>query len=106
MFLPLPFLLLWLTGLASLAILGGGIYIVWAWYIGELVATAWLILGIAMLLYSIAGRFLVLLFRHGTEDEPRSERGGHKLRVTGPDGSALHVELHGTPAQPTLLMTH
>jgi pimeloyl-ACP methyl ester carboxylesterase len=106
MFLPLPFLLLWLTGLVSLAILGGGAYVVWAWYVGELVATAWLVLGLAMLLYSVAGRYLVLLLRHGAEDEPKSERTGQQLRVDGPHGSALQVELHGSPGQPTLLMTH
>jgi pimeloyl-ACP methyl ester carboxylesterase len=106
MSMPLPFLLLWVTGLVSLAILGGGAYIVWAWYVGELIATAWLVLGVAMLLYSVFGRYLVLLMRRPAADEPRSERGGQELRGKGPDGSELQVELHGRDGQPTLRLTH
>jgi pimeloyl-ACP methyl ester carboxylesterase len=97
---------MWLTGLVSLAILGGGAYIVWAWYVGELIATAWLVLGAAMLLYSVLGRYLVLLMRRPAADEPRSERDGQELRVQGPDGSDLQVEIYGQKGQPTLLMTH
>ncbi len=104
--MPLPFLLMWLAGLVSLAILGGGAYIVWAWYVGELIATAWLVLGLAMLLYSVFGRYLVLLMRRPAADEPRSERGGRELRVKGPDGSDLQAEIHGQEGRPTLLMTH
>src|SRR4051794_29508565 len=34
---PLPFLLGWLFGLLSLTLLGGGLLILYAWYVGELV---------------------------------------------------------------------
>jgi hypothetical protein len=34
---PLPFLLGWLVGLLSLTLLGGGLLILYAWYVGELV---------------------------------------------------------------------
>jgi hypothetical protein len=90
-----------------LALLGGGIYLVWAWYVGEIVETAWLVVGIALLLWSVFGRFLVLLTRRRGTDEPRSDRGGRPRCVTGPDGAGLHVEEHGPEAgAPTLLMTH
>ena len=36
----LPFL--WLLGLLSLAILGGGLYLLWAWYVGVVVGTGYL----------------------------------------------------------------
>jgi pimeloyl-ACP methyl ester carboxylesterase len=105
--MPLTFLVLWLAGLLSLALLGGGAYLVWAWYVGEVVETGWLAVGVALLLWSVSGRPLVLLTRRRGADEPRSERGGRARRVAGPDGSDLHVEEHG-PAQgaPTLLLTH
>jgi pimeloyl-ACP methyl ester carboxylesterase len=105
--MPLTFLVLWLAGLLSLALLGGGAYLVWAWYVGEVVETGWLAVGVTLLLWSVSGRPLVLLTRRRGADEPRSERGGRARRVAGPDGSDLHVEEHG-PAQgaPTLLLTH
>ena len=34
---PLPFLLGWLFGLLSLTLLGGGLLVLYAWYVGELV---------------------------------------------------------------------
>jgi pimeloyl-ACP methyl ester carboxylesterase len=107
MFMPLTFLVMWLAGLLSLALVGVGAYLVWAWYIGEIVETVWLIVGIALLLWSVSGRSLVLLTRRRGTDEPRSERGGRGRRVAGPDGADLHVEEHGPEAgAPTLLMTH
>ncbi len=63
MFMPLAFLLLWLAGLLSLALLGAGAYLVWAWYVGEIVETVWLVLGAVLLLWSVSGRWLVLLTR-------------------------------------------
>jgi hypothetical protein len=54
--MPLTFVFMWLIGLLSIGMIAGGIYIVWAWYVGALVATAWLMWGIAMLAWSAAGR--------------------------------------------------
>jgi pimeloyl-ACP methyl ester carboxylesterase len=100
------FFLMWLTGLVSLVILWGGAYIVWAWYLGERPGLASLMLGIAMLLYSVLGRYLVLLMRRPAADDPRSKRAGEELRIKGPDGSELQVEIYGMEQRPTLLMTH
>ena len=33
-FAPFPLLFTWLVGLFSLAVLGGGLYLLWAWYVG------------------------------------------------------------------------
>ena len=108
MSMPLSFLVLWLAGLLSLALLGAGAYLVWAWYVGEIVETVWLAVGVALLLWSVSGRWFVLLTRRRGADEPRSGRGGRHRRVAGPDGADLHVEEHGPEggAAPTLPMTH
>jgi hypothetical protein len=65
-----------LAGLLSLALLSFGGYHVWAWYVGEIVETGWLIVCIALLLWSVSGHSLILLTRRRGEDKPRSERGG------------------------------
>ena len=75
MSMPLGFLALWLAGLLSLALLGVGAYLVWAWWVGEIVEAIWLAVGVALLLWSVAGRSLVLLFRR---------RGGRGLRRAVP----------------------
>src|SRR3954447_8124208 len=62
-FMPLTFLFMWVTGLLSLAVLGAGIYIPWAWYQGEIQSQIWLTIGILMLLWSAASRSLAGLFR-------------------------------------------
>jgi hypothetical protein len=59
-FMPLNFLMMWLMGLLSLSILGGGIYILYEWYEGELVGRHYLIAGLVMVLWSFAGRFISL----------------------------------------------
>jgi pimeloyl-ACP methyl ester carboxylesterase len=105
--MPFTFLVAWLAGLLSLALLGVGAYLVWAWYIGEIVETVWLVVGIALLLWSVGGRSLILLTRRRSVDEPRSERGGRGRRVPGPNGADLYLEEHGLEAgAPTLLLTH
>jgi hypothetical protein len=53
-FMPLTFLVMWLAGLFSLALLGVGGYLVWAWYVGEIVETVWLVVGIGLLLWSMS----------------------------------------------------
>ncbi len=104
---PLPFLLTWLVGLLSLAVLGGGLYLVYAWYVGIVVGTAYLIGGLAMTLFSVLGRFLVLaLLAPSRPNEPQMVRGGEVHRVPGADGTELQVEVYGPPDAPPLLLTH
>lgn len=107
MSMPLTFLLAWVAGLVSLLVLGLGGYLVWAWYTGALVATIWLVLGVLLLAWALAGRCAVVLMRRRGEDEPRAERTGRHRTVKGPSGAVLHVEEYG-PEQgaPTLVLTH
>lgn len=105
--MPLNFLIIWLVGLLSLGVLSGGIYIIYEWYEGELVGMSYLVSGIALVLWSIAGRFvsLPLLRRRGT-DEPKFMRTGTVQRLTRPDGSIIHVEFYGPADGQPIIMTH
>jgi pimeloyl-ACP methyl ester carboxylesterase len=104
--MPLPFLLGTLAGLASLGLLMGGIYILWAWYVGTLIATSWLVSGIVMLLWSAFGRSLVLMFYRRGNDEPRMVHSSDAREIQAPDGSTLHVEYEGSAQNPTIVLTH
>src|SRR4051794_15174078 len=104
--MPLTFLIMWATGLLSVAVLGAGVYILWAWYQGEVQSQIWLTIGIVMLLWSAAGRSLSGLFRRRGADDPRAERGGQVHRISAPDGSELQVEEYGPENGATLLLTH
>jgi pimeloyl-ACP methyl ester carboxylesterase len=104
--LPLPFLLGTLASILSAALLLGGIYIIWAWYIGQLVATIWIASGIGMLVWSLLGRQIVLaLYPHGN-DEPRAIHGASTKKINGADGSKLHIEFDGPPDKPVIVLTH
>src|SRR5438067_2333157 len=96
-FLPLVALLLFVVGLVSLALLGGGIYLVWAWFAGTLTGTLVLASGVVMLLLSLLGRPIVLfLFRRAGMDEPEAARDGALVQqIQRPDGTVLHVEMYG-----------
>src|SRR5436309_2938160 len=61
-FAPFPLLFTWLSGLISLAVLGGGVYLLWAWYVGVVVGTGYLVAGLVMTVFSLVGRWFVLLF--------------------------------------------
>jgi pimeloyl-ACP methyl ester carboxylesterase len=107
LFTPFNFLLQCLTGLLSIALLGGGIYIVHQWYERELIDRAWLILGLAMSIWSVVGFLPVsLLLRRPGADEPKAMRSGTVRRISRPDGSEIHVELYGSPDAQPIVMTH
>ena len=55
-FMPFNFLFLWLVGLLSIGVLGGGIYIIYEYYIGALVEISYLVSGVLILLWSVGGR--------------------------------------------------
>jgi pimeloyl-ACP methyl ester carboxylesterase len=104
--MPLPFLLGTLAGFASVALLAGGVYIVWAWYVGQLVSATSLVWAGAMLLWSAFGRYAVLaLYRKG-DDEPGVIRGEPGRKIQAPDGSILHIETDGSPDKPIVILTH
>jgi pimeloyl-ACP methyl ester carboxylesterase len=104
--MPLPFLLGTLAGLLSIALLIGGGYIVWQWYIGALATMAWLATGVGMLLWSSFGRYAVLAFYPRGNDEPRPVHLGPGRSIQGADGSQLYVEVEGDSDKPVAILTH
>ena len=105
-FAPLPLLLTWLAGILTLAVLGGGGYLLWAWYVGAVVGTGYLVAGLAMTLISFLGRWVLLLFHPRGSDEPRTLRPDSELRLTRPDGTSLYVERYGPTGAPAVILTH
>lgn len=106
MIMPLDFLLRWLSGLLTVAWLGGAGYILYRWHEGELVSDHWLILGAVMLLWSFLGFLPILLFRRSGRDEPKPIRSNQTQRLARPDGSEIHVEFYGDDQAPTIILTH
>jgi pimeloyl-ACP methyl ester carboxylesterase len=106
MFMPFGLLLQWLSNLLTIAILGGGAYILYEWYEGDLVSDRWLYLGAGLLLWSVLGFLPLLLLRRPGNDEPRIIRSDRTERLVRPDGSEIHVEIYGPDRAPTLILTH
>src|SRR3954452_12334578 len=94
-FMPVTFLLMWITGLLSLALAGAGSYVLWAWYQAEIQSDVWLFIGILILLSSVTGGWISGVFRRRVSDEPRAERGSRVHRIPAPDGSELQLEEYG-----------
>jgi pimeloyl-ACP methyl ester carboxylesterase len=103
-----PFLLpiTWVVGLLSLAVVGGGLYILWLWYVGAVVGAAYLVGGLATVIVTCIGRWLVLLQRRPGIDEPRAARASWFHRVLRPDGTELRIESYGRSDGPTIILTH
>ncbi|MCW3055533.1 MAG: alpha/beta hydrolase fold protein [Chthonomonadales bacterium] len=105
--MPLGIVPFWITGLLSLGLLGGGIYLGWAWYEGVVIGTGYLVSSIAMVLFSLLGRLLMLALlgrKTGTTNHDVVPARSHRL--TRPDGTILHIEEAGPDDAPTLLLTH
>jgi pimeloyl-ACP methyl ester carboxylesterase len=105
-FAPFPLLFTWLGGLLSLVVLGGGVYLLWAWYVGVVVGTGYLVAGLVMTLWSLLGRWVVLLFHPSGPDEPHTLRADSEVRLPRPDGSNLYVERFGSLDAPAIVLTH
>jgi pimeloyl-ACP methyl ester carboxylesterase len=103
-FIVLVLLLTAFAGLVSAALLLGAIYVLWAWYMGELLAEAWLAAAGAALLWSLLGRHVVLMFHRKGKDDPQRHGAGDFF--PGAHGSTLHVEAEGPTDAPTLVLTH
>ena len=107
LFMPFALLTMWVLGVLSLGALGGGVYLVYAWSVGAVVGTAYLVGGVALLLFALLGRPLILLLcgRPGA-DGPTPWRRGAVQQLQRPDGTLLHVELYGAADAPPLILTH
>jgi pimeloyl-ACP methyl ester carboxylesterase len=105
-FAPFPLLLTWLAGLFSLALIGGGVYLIWAWYVGAVVGTAYLVAGVVMTLLTFVGRWIVLMFHPRGPDEPHTLQPDSEVRLTRPDGTSLYVERYGPTEAPAIVLTH
>lgn len=106
MFMPLDFLLRLLASLATVALLGGGPYLLYQWHEGNLVSDRWLYLGIGLLLWSFLGFLPILLLHRPGRDEPSPLRSNRVQRLVRPDGSEIQVEFYGPDRAPTLILTH
>lgn len=106
MFMPFDFLLRSLSGLLSVALLGGSGYILRQWYIGEWESDRWLYLGIGLLVWSFLGFLPLLLLRRSGQDEPKPHRSKQIQRIVRPDGSEIQVEFYGDEYAPPLILTH
>ncbi len=115
MFMPFDFLLRLLSNLATVAILGGGVCVLYEWYEGELVSDRWLYLGIGLMAWSFLGFLLILLLHRPGRDEPKPFRSKRVQRIARPDGSEIHVEFfepnysmgeNTSHHAPTVILTH
>ncbi len=106
MFMPLDFLLRWLSGLLTIALLGGAGYLFYQWYEGELVSNRWLLLSTVMMLWSFLGFLPILLLHRPGHDEPKPSHSKRVQRLARPDGSEINVEFYGSDGSPTIILTH
>ena len=106
-FMPHNLLFIWLVQLLSVGILGGGSYILYEWYQGELVGTSYLWAGVATVLWTFGGRLISLpLLRRPGNDEPKFMRSNTVQRLSRPDGSVLQVEFFGPEDGQPIILSH
>jgi pimeloyl-ACP methyl ester carboxylesterase len=127
---PSIIITVWLCGLLSLGLIGGGAALVWNWYrnawvyqpaldqtifapqIGLNWPTAMLACGIILLIWALAGGLLLrlsALIFHNTPPEngdPKHRRDGQVQHIERPDGTVLQVESYGPEDAPALILTH
>jgi pimeloyl-ACP methyl ester carboxylesterase len=106
-FMPHSLLFIWLVQLLSVGVLGSGSYILYRWYEGELVGTAYLVTGLATVLWTFGGHFFSLpLLRRPGNDEPKFMRSKTVKRLPRPDGSVLQVEFFGPEDGQPIILSH
>lgn len=104
---PLPFLLNWLTGLFSLALLAAGPWIYHEWREGDLADDRWLWLAGGLFAFALLGRLLVVpLITRKDDDPPKPHREDRRRILDGPRGARLEVEETGRTEGPTVVLTH
>ena len=127
--IPTAIIPIWFSGLLSLGIIGGAVYLLREWYrtawmyditldkmvfnsdIGLNAPTALLVGGLLLLIWAVAGGLFVQLFlrltsRHSPNDQPTRARDGRIQRLQRPDGTELQIEHYGLKSGPALIFTH
>jgi pimeloyl-ACP methyl ester carboxylesterase len=104
--MPLAIIPMWILGVVSFALLFGGGAIVYEWWHGAIVSTAVACAGVAMLLVSLLGRFIVLASHRRGHDEPSWTHAAAIERVERADGTVLHVEIAGPAGGLPLVLVH
>ncbi len=127
--IPTSIISIWFSGLLSLGIISGAIYLLREWSqtawvydglldktvfnsdIGLNAPTALLAFGLLLLVWAVAGRLVVQLLlrltsRHSPKDQPTRVRDGRIQRLRRPDGTELQIEHYGLESGPALIFTH
>lgn len=127
--IPTSIIPIWFSGLMSLGIISGAVYLLREWYrtawvqdtpldkmifspdIGLNAPTALLVGGLLLFVWAVAGSLLVQLFMRLTsrtplKDQPTRERAGRIQRLRRPDGTELQIEHYGLESGPALIFTH
>lgn len=128
--IPTFILAMWLWGLLSLGLVGGGLYLLWQWYErawvyhpsldryvfapnwGFNTETALLAAGLLLLLWACSGGLLARWLlggsgrSHSPDERPEHTRDGIVHRLSRPDGSELQVEAYGPADGIPLILTH
>ncbi len=127
--IPTSIIPIWFSGLMSLGIISGAVYLLREWYrtawvqdtpldkmifspdIGLNAPTALLVGGLLLLVWAVAGSLLVQLFMRLTSrtppnDQPTRARAGRVQRLRRPDGTELQIEHYGLESGPALIFTH
>lgn len=115
--MPLILIVRFLFSLASLGILALAGYLLWSWYVGELVQLAdgaiirereawllWVALGLFAL--SFLGRPVILFLLAKRDSDPTSPDRSDGSIIRGETGSSLYVEKLGDPASPPIILVH
>src|SRR6202011_1773300 len=87
-------------------LLFGGGYIVYEWWQGAAISTAVLAAGIAMLVLTLLGRFIVLAFHRSGRDDPSWAHAAETQPLERPDGTVLRVEMCGPVDGLPIVLVH
>lgn len=104
--MPLAILSMWIIGLLFLALIFGGGYVIYEWWRGVFFSTVTLAAAIAVLMLNLLGRFIVLAFHRGGDDDPSWAHGSETQLLERPDGTVLHVEMSGPSDGLPVILVH
>lgn len=105
--LPLAVLLSFFVGIISILIFGNSVLLLYGWRKGIFLSDIYLYLGIGFLVFSVLGRFFILLlFRKKDTDPPKVLKPDEKKDLTLTDGSKIRVNIFGKENESTLIMIH